>query len=194
MRLIRMALFLSAVILPMIGPDTVGADDTPRVRLETSLGSVVLVLERQKAPATVENFLGYVNDGFYDGTIFHRVIDGFMIQGGGFSADLSRKATRAPIKNEADNGLENKRGTIAMARTRDPHSATAQFFINVVDNGFLDHKAPTGRGWGYAVFGQVVEGMEVVDKIRAQPTGVQAGMRDVPVTAITIERAVVETP
>jgi cyclophilin family peptidyl-prolyl cis-trans isomerase len=181
--------------MPVIAPTTVSAaDPAPRVRLETSLGNVVLELDRARAPATVDNFLGYVNDGFYDGTIFHRVIDGFMIQGGGYTADFSRKSTRAPIKNEADNGLKNTRGTISMARTRDPHSATAQFFINVVDNAPLDYKTPDARGWGYAVFGQVVEGMEVVDKIRTQPTSVQGGFRDVPVKTINITRAVVEAP
>ena len=142
----------------------------------------------------MENFLAYVNSGFYDGTIFHRVIGNFMIQGGGYTADLSRKETRSPVKNEADNGLKNSRGSIAMARTQDPHSASAQFFINVEDNGALDHTAPNGRGWGYAVFGHVVEGMDVVDEIRAQATGVKAGFRDVPKKTITITHAVVEAP
>jgi peptidyl-prolyl cis-trans isomerase B (cyclophilin B) len=158
------------------------------------MGNIVLELDLERAPVTVENFLTYVNDGFYDGTIFHRVIDGFMIQGGGYTADFSRKQTRAPIKNEADNGLKNTRGSISMARTRDPHSASAQFFINVVDNAALDHTAPDARGWGYAVFGQVVEGMDFVDKIRSQSTGVQAGFRDVPKKTIAITHAVVEKP
>ncbi len=158
------------------------------------MGNIVLELDREHAPVTVDNFLAYVNDGFYDGTIFHRVIDGFMIQGGGYSADLSRKQTRAPIKNEADNGLKNTRGSIAMARTRDPHSASAQFFINVGDNAALDYKASDVSGWGYAVFGRVVEGMDVVGKIRTQATGVQSGFRDVPKKTITITRAVVATP
>ena len=170
------------------------ADQAPRVRLETTMGNIVLELDDKRAPVTVENFLTYVNDGFYDGTIFHRVIDGFMIQGGGYTADFSRKQTRTPIKNEADNGLKNTRGSISMARTRDPHSASAQFFINVVDNSALDHTAPDARGWGYAVFGRVVEGMDVVDKIRAQSTGVQAGFRDVPKKTITITKAVLEKP
>jgi len=130
-----------------------------------------------------------VNDGFYDGTIFHRVIDGFMIQGGGFTGDFQRKSTRDPVANEADNGLKNRRGTVAMARTSDPHSATAQFFINVVDNTFLDHTAPTPQGWGYTVFGEVVEGMEVVDKIRQMPTGPGGPFpRDVPRNPVIIEQ------
>jgi len=145
-----------------------------------------------RAPGTVDNFLTYVEDDFYDGTIFHRVIDGFMIQGGGFTEDFSRKQTRAPIKNEADNGLKNTRGSVAMARTRDPNSATAQFFINVADNPALDYTAPDARGWGYAVFGHVVEGMDVVDRIRGQPTGVHGRYRDVPENTIIITRAVVE--
>ena len=147
------------------------ADAHPRVLMETSLGNIVLELDRTKAPKSVENFIKYVQDGFYDGTIFHRVISNFMIQGGGFTSDYTQKPTRAPINNEADNGLQNMRGTIAMARTGDPHSATAQFFINTVDNDFLNHSAPNPRGWGYAVFGKVVEGMDVVDKIRAVSTG-----------------------
>jgi peptidyl-prolyl cis-trans isomerase B (cyclophilin B) len=163
--------------------------------LETTLGNIVLELDAQRAPVTVENFLGYVKDGFYDGTIFHRVIGNFMIQGGGYTADFSRKETRPPINNEADNGLKNVRGSVSMARTRDPHSASSQFFINIVDNAFLDHKSPDARGWGYAVFGHVAEGMDVVDKIRDQATGVQAGFKDVPKKTITITKAViVETP
>lgn len=161
-----------------------------RVKLETSMGDIVLALNQQKAPATVENFLQYVRDGFYDGTIFHRVIDGFMIQGGGFTEQYQQKTTRAPIGNEADNGLTNDRGTIAMARTSDPHSATAQFFINVADNAFLNHQAPTAQGWGYAVFGRVVEGMDVVDSIRRLPTGADGPFRqDVPRTTVIIESA-----
>lgn len=195
MRLIRRDILIAALLAPLTVLSTASAaEPAARVRLETTAGNIVLALDRQRAPATVENFLTYVNDGFYDGTIFHRVIDGFMIQGGGYTADFSRKTTRGAIKNEADNGLKNKRGTISMARTRDPHSATAQFFINVVDNTNLDHSAPDARGWGYAVFGQVAEGMDVVDKIRAQATSVQGGFRDVPVKTITITRAVVETP
>ncbi len=161
-----------------------------RVKLETSMGDIVLSLNEQSAPATVANFLQYVRDGFYDGTVFHRVIDGFMVQGGGFTADYSQKSTRPPIHNEADNGLANDRGTIAMARTPDPDSATAQFFINVSDNAFLNHTAPTAQGWGYAVFGRVVEGMEVVDAIRQVPTGAAGPFRqDAPQTPVVIERA-----
>ena len=160
-----------------------------RVKLETSLGDIVLALDEQSAPDTVANFLQYVRDGFYDGTLFHRVIDGFMIQGGGFTDDYQQKSTRAPIRNEADNGLPNDRGTIAMARTPDPHSATAQFFINVADNAFLNHTAPTAQGWGYAVFGRVVEGMDVVDAIRQVPTGAAGPFRqDVPRTPVLIEK------
>ncbi len=185
---------LLAVLLMTAAAISTAAEPAPRVRLETTLGNIVLELDRERAPMTVDNFLTYVNDGFYDDTIFHRVIDGFMIQGGGYTADFSRKETRPSIKNEADNGLQNVRGSIAMARTSDPHSASAQFFINVADNAMLDHKAPNPRGWGYAVFGRVAEGKDVVDKIRTQATGVQAGFRDAPKKTITITRAVVETP
>ena len=138
-----------------------------QVKFTTSLGAFTLQLDAEKAPKTVENFLAYVAAGHYDNTIFHRVIKGFMIQGGGFEPGMKQKECRAPIDNEAANGLKNKRGTIAMARTGDPHSATAQFFINVVDNDFLDFKAPSGQGWGYCVFGEVTEGMETIDAIRA---------------------------
>ena len=185
---------LFAVLLMTAAAISTAAEPAPRVRLETTMGNIVLELYREHAPTTVDNFLTYVNDGFYDDTIFHRVIDGFMIQGGGYTADFSRKETRPSIKNEADNGLQNVRGSIAMARTSDPHSASAQFFINVADNAMLDHKATNPRGWGYAVFGRVAEGMDVVDKIRTQATGVQDGFRDVPKKTITITRAVVETP
>jgi len=178
----------------VISATSTAAEQAPRVRLETTMGNIVLELDRARAPLTVNNFLAYVNDGFYDGTIFHRVIGDFMIQGGGYTADFSRKETRPPIKNEADNGLKNDRGSISMARTRDPHSASAQFFINVADNPALDYKAADARGWGYAVFGRVVEGMDVVDAIRAQSTGVQGGFRDVPKKTITITRVVLETP
>jgi len=159
----------------------------PQVQLETSQGTITLELYEDKAPETVKNFLTYVDDGYYDGTVFHRVINGFMIQGGGFTTDISRKpGTRAPIKNEADNGLKNLRGTLAMARTSDPHSATAQFFINHVDNAFLDHSSKDRRGWGYCVFGKVVEGMDVVDKIADTPTGVRNNMPNVPVANVVI--------
>src|SRR3989304_2473836 len=163
---------------------------SPRVLLETSKGGITLELDSKAAPKSVENFLGYVRDGFYDGTIFHRVIKGFMIQGGGFTEDMQQKSTHAPIDNEANNGLQNKRGTIAMARTMDPPSATAQFFINTVDNSFLDHKEKTSSGWGYCVFGKVVEGMHVVNAIESVSTTVKAGQRDVPATPVTIERAI----
>ena len=184
---------LSATLALMLTGGTALAE--PRVKLETSMGDIILALNPQEAPATVENFLQYVRDGFYDGTIFHRVIDGFMIQGGGFQVDFEQPHTRAPIRNEADNGLTNDRGTVAMARTSDPHSATAQFFINVADNAFLNHQAPSGQGWGYAVFGRVVEGMDVVDNIRQLPTGRGGPFRqDVPQTPVVITRVtIVET-
>jgi len=184
-RLSRLLLLTFALVF---GP-ALQAADHPRVKVDTNLGSFVIELYPEKAPKTVENFLQYVRDGFYDGTLFHRVIDGFMIQGGGFTPDFERKQTRAPIVNEADNGLKNTRGTIAMARTMDPHSATAQFFINVKDNPFLDHTGKTPRGWGYAVFGKVVEGMDVVDKIRKVRTG-PGGLfpKDVPQEPVVIEK------
>ncbi|HZX32340.1 MAG TPA: peptidylprolyl isomerase [Rhodocyclaceae bacterium] len=159
------------------------------VKLQTNLGTITLELDAEKAPKTVENFLAYVKAGHYDNTVFHRVIKNFMIQGGGFEPDMNQKPTNTPIENEAANGLKNKRGTIAMARTNDPHSATAQFFINVVDNDFLDFKAPSGSGWGYCVFGQVVEGLDVVDKIKAVRTGNKGFHQDVPVEDVVIEKA-----
>jgi len=159
------------------------------VKLHTNFGVITLELNAEKAPITVANFLQYVNEGFYDGTIFHRVIDGFMIQGGGFTADMQQKKTNATIKNEADNGLSNDNYTIAMARTPAPDSATAQFFINVKNNDFLNFSAPTSQGWGYCVFGKVVEGMDVVDTIRSVKTGRNAGHQDVPVENVIIERA-----
>jgi peptidyl-prolyl cis-trans isomerase B (cyclophilin B) len=159
------------------------------VKLETSMGDIFLELDSAKAPKTVANFLDYVNRGHYDGTIFHRVIDGFMIQGGGMTADMKEKTTGAPIENEADNGLTNDTYTVAMARTMDPHSATAQFFINVKKNDFLNHTAKNERGWGYTVFGKVAKGHSVVNKIKAVPTG-RTGMHDdVPKEAVTIVRA-----
>ncbi|MEO1767266.1 peptidylprolyl isomerase [Thiobacter aerophilum] len=158
------------------------------VEMKTTLGTIALELYPDKAPKTVENFLRYVKRGHYDGTIFHRVIDGFMIQGGGFDARFREKPTEAPISNEADNGLRNERYTIAMARTMEPHSATAQFFINVRDNDFLNHTAPTLRGWGYAVFGRVVRGEEVVDRITKRPTGPGGPFAsDVPRQPVVIE-------
>lgn len=159
------------------------------VKLHTNHGTITLELDADKAPVTVENFLGYVTSSHYDNTIFHRVIDGFMIQGGGFGPGMKEKPTRAPIKNEADNGLKNTRGAIAMARTSDPHSATAQFFINVVDNDSLDFRAPAAQSWGYCVFGYVSDGLDVVDKIRKAATGNKGFHQDVPEEDIVIERA-----
>ncbi len=159
------------------------------IKLTTNFGVISLELDAEKAPKTVENFIAYVEAGHFDNTIFHRVIKNFMIQGGGMDAGMNQKATRAPIENEAANGLKNKRGTVAMARTNDPHSATAQFFINVVDNDFLDFRAPSGQGWGYCVFGQVTEGMDVVDKIRAVRTGNKGFHQDVPAEDVIIEKA-----
>jgi peptidyl-prolyl cis-trans isomerase B (cyclophilin B) len=155
--------------------------------LKTNHGDISLELDREKAPATSENFVAYAKDGFYNGTIFHRVIDGFMIQGGGFEPGMNQKPTGTAIENEADNGLRNDRGTVAMARTMDPHSATAQFFINLKDNDFLNHTAPTSQGWGYAVFGKVVDGLEVVDAIKGVATGSMAGHQDVPLEEVIIE-------
>jgi peptidyl-prolyl cis-trans isomerase B (cyclophilin B) len=162
-----------------------------RVKLETTMGDIILELDSDLAPRTVENFIQYVKDGFYDGTIFHRVIKGFMIQGGGLSASMSQKPTRPPISNEADNGVKNERGTIAMARTPDPDSATAQFFINTVDNSFLDFSAKTPEGWGYCVFGKVTDGMDTVDAIEGVRTTMKKGMQDVPETQVVITRAFV---
>ena len=161
------------------------------ILMTTTVGPMTLELDADNAPKTVENFLSYVSSGFYDGTIFHRVINNFMVQGGGFTADMEQKATQAPIENEANNGLKNARGTIAMARTQDPHSATAQFFINVQDNDFLNHTGENMQGWGYAVFGKVTEGEGVLDKIRCVQTGSQAGHQDVPVEPIIIESVTV---
>ena len=162
----------------------------PKVELHIAkYGVITLELDEAKAPKTVANFLSYVKKGHYDGTIFHRVIPGFMVQGGGFVSGMQQKPTDAPIQNEAQNGLKNQKYTVAMARTSDPHSASAQFFINVADNAFLNHTAPSGQGWGYAVFGKVVSGMDVVDKIRNVPTG-NAGMhQNVPTTPVVIKSA-----
>ncbi len=182
---------LAAVAAPLGAAEGAAA---PRVVLETSKGTMVLELDAAAAPATVESFLAYVESGFYDGTVFHRVIPGFMVQGGGFTPELERKATRAPVQNEADNGLSNVRGSVAMARGGDPHSATAQFFVNLVDNRRLDHTAKTPRGWGYAVFGRVVEGMEVADEIARVRTVRRGAMSDVPLEPVRIERAYREKP
>ena len=166
------------------------ADDTehPQVTFETTHGSFVLKLDRNAAPETVENFLAYVRDGFYEGTIFHRVIPGFMIQGGGFTQEFKQLPTRAAIRNEADRGGKNDRASIAMARTSDPHSATAQFFINVVDNDFLNHRNQTTQGWGYTAFGRVVEGMDTVDSIAAAETGSRGMFQDVPKETVVIQQ------
>lgn len=184
------AILLLAVSIVVAGP---ASAQTPVVRLETTRGDIRIELYPEKAPNTVENFLTYVRNGFYEGTVFHRVIPNFMVQGGGYTADYQRKEPRAPIENEADNGLRNQRGTIAMARTSDPHSATAQFFINVANNDFLDHRGKTQRGWGYTVFGEVRSGLGVVDEISQVETG-QVGPfpKDAPRQPIVIERAVIE--
>ncbi len=188
---------VSLVLAAMLGLLAAGAGAAPgdpRVRLETSAGPITLELSATRAPATVRNFLSYVKAGFYDGTIFHRVIPGFMIQGGGFTPAMRQKPTQAPIRNESDNGLGNTRGSIAMARTNDPHSATAQFFINLVDNPFLDHGAQGAGAWGYAVFGKVAEGMGAVDEISGVKTGASGTYRDVPLTPVVIESARVLNP
>jgi peptidyl-prolyl cis-trans isomerase B (cyclophilin B) len=164
-----------------------------QVVLNTNFGTIKLKLDAEKAPKTVENFLAYVNDGHYTDTVFHRVIQTFMIQGGGFTEDMSQKLTRAPVENEANNGLRNTRYTVAMARTADPHSASAQFFINTSNNASLDHTAPTQRGWGYTVFGKVVEGLDVVDRIAAVPTGSRSGFQDVPKETVVITSAKAES-
>ena len=167
-----------------------GDNALPQVKLETTHGDIVIELNLEKAPNTVANFLSYVEDGYYDGTVFHRVIDTFMIQGGGFTADLAKKPTNAAIKNEANNGLSNVAGSVAMARTGDPHSATAQFFINTVDNNFLDFRGEEGAAWGYAVFGQVVEGQDVIEAIRAVETGARGPFpTDVPLEDVVINKA-----
>jgi peptidyl-prolyl cis-trans isomerase B (cyclophilin B) len=163
--------------------------DMPQVALDTTMGRIVIELNSEKAPKTVANFIEYVKSGQYNGVIFHRVIKDFMIQGGGFDKNMSQKPTRAPIENEADNGLTNDVGTVAMARTSDPHSASAQFFINVKNNGFLNHSGKSMQGWGYAVFGRVVEGMDVINQMKGVKTGNVAGHGDVPTTPIMIEKA-----
>ncbi len=180
--LLATAVFLSTTFCAM-------ADSPKQVKLSTNQGEIVIELNAAAAPKTVENFIAYVNSGFYDGTIFHRVIKGFMIQGGGFDTDMHRKTTRDPIVNEADNKLSNLTGTIAMARTSDPHSASSQFFINVKDNGFLDHRAKSSKGWGYCVFGKVISGMNVVRAIERVATTSRSGMRDVPKTPVVIIKA-----
>jgi cyclophilin family peptidyl-prolyl cis-trans isomerase len=185
MYMIRIAIVALALVLPSV---VLAAG--PQVELKTNLGTIVVELSPEKAPQTVANFVRYAKDGFYDGTIFHRVIPGFMIQGGGFTADFTQKPTRAPVRNEAENGLKNTVGTLAMARTSDPHSATSQFFINLADTRNLDFRYPTEQGYGYCVFGKVVKGMDVVERIARVATGPgPADHRDVPLKPVTIEAA-----
>ena len=166
-------------------------DMPPVVELDTNMGAIVIELNEEKAPKTVENFLNYVKSGHYDGTIFHRIIDGFMIQGGGMDADMNEKATNKPVENEADNCLKNDAGTIAMARTQDPHSATSQFFVNVKDNDFLNHSGKNMQGWGYTVFGKVTGGMDVIEKMRGVPTGRFGMHADVPKEPVVINSATI---
>ena len=179
--------YLVSVFIVCVACSAHAQSMNPTVQIKTSMGDIVVELDAKAAPKTVANFLEYVRSGFYNGTVFHRVIKNFMIQGGGLTADLQKKTTRPPIVNEADNGLQNLAGTIAMARTNAPHSATSQFFINVKDNHFLNHRAKKGRFWGYCVFGKVVGGMDVVKAIEAVPTAVKAGQGDVPVDAVVIQ-------
>ena len=184
-----MRTFFSALALTLSALTATAAHAGPQVALQTSEGTIVIELDDQKAPATTANFLEYVRAGHYSGTIFHRVIPGFMIQGGGFTADMKEKPTRAPIRNEASNGLKNDKYTVSMARTSDPQSATAQFFINTADNAFLNYRAANASGYGYAVFGKVVKGNEIVDKIAATPTTTRGPFGDNPVQPITIQKA-----
>ena len=183
---IKLIVVIAALVTLTTAGVSMATDGNPKVEMETSKGKFVIELFPEKAPETVKNFLNYVDAKFYDGTIFHRVIPKFMIQGGGFTSDMKTKPAGKPIKNEADNGLKNDRGTIAMARTGDPHSATAQFFINSINNDFLNHKGKTQQGWGYVVFGKVITGMDVVDAISAVKTVTRGGYRDVPAKTIEI--------
>ncbi len=187
----RRTFLLFALALPLSGSalSAPAKRKVKMVKLHTNFGPITLELNAEAAPDTVANFLQYAKDGHYDGTIFHRVIDGFMIQGGGFTADMQQKATRDPIQNEAGNGLKNAAYTVAMARTPNPHSATSQFFINVADNDFLNYREPSASGYGYCVFGRVTEGKDVVDRIRKVRTGMKGGHQDVPSEAVVIERA-----
>ena len=189
----RAAAFLSAVslVLASIGVATANSGDKVMVEMHTSKGLITLELDAEKAPVTVANFIEYVNSGHFDGTIFHRVIPGFVIQGGGLESGMKEKPTQAPIENEADNGLKNVTGSICMARTNDPHSATSQFFINLKDNQFLDHTEKSPQGWGYAVFGQVTDGMDVVEAIAAVQTGNAGFHQDVPVEDIVVEKVTI---
>jgi peptidyl-prolyl cis-trans isomerase B (cyclophilin B) len=192
-------LILATVVglLPVTGysqdnqPNAKGADMV-KVTMETSKGVITMELDSENAPVSVENFVTYARAGHYDGTVFHRVIPGFMIQGGGFDTDMKQKATNPSIKIEADNGLKNTKGTVAMARTSDPNSATSQFFINVADNAFLDHTSPTQQGWGYAVFGKVTDGMDVVTSIEKVQTGNKNGQSDVPLVEVVIQKVTIE--
>lgn len=182
---------VTALLLSFAVGNAAAEENNPKVKMETSAGALVIELYPDKAPKTVENFLAYVKEGYYEGTIFHRVINDFMIQGGGFTPDMAKKDTRAAVINEADNGLKNDYGTIAMARTNDPHSATSQFFINVKDNDFLNHRNKTPRGWGYAVFGKVVDGEATLQAIKQVATTRKGYYQDVPVDPITIENVTV---
>jgi peptidyl-prolyl cis-trans isomerase B (cyclophilin B) len=186
---IKLMVVLAAFVTLVTAGASMAVAGNPKVEMETSKGKMVIELFPEKAPETVKNFLNYVDAKFYDGTIFHRVIPNFMIQGGGFTSDMKIKPAGTPIKNEADNGLKNERGTIAMARTGDPHSATAQFFINSVSNDFLNHKSKTQQGWGYVVFGKVIKGMDVVDAISSAKTVTRGGYRDIPAETIEIRSA-----
>jgi len=194
-RFVALFTALLAVINPLgsIAAENLSTGEKPvTVRMQTNMGTIVLELDSEKAPATVENFVDYAKSGFYDGTVFHRVIPGFMIQGGGFEPGMNQKPTRASIKNEADNGLANDIGTIAMARTSDPNSATSQFFINAKDNDFLNYTSSSPQGWGYCVFGKVVEGMDVVQKIEKVATGSKGMHQDVPTEDVVIEKVTVD--
>ena len=186
---IKLIIVLGALVTLITAGASMAVAGNPKVEMETSKGKMVIELFPEKAPETVKNFLNYVEAKFYDGTIFHRVIPNFMIQGGGFTSDMKIKTAGTPIKNEADNGLKNERGTIAMARTGDPHSATAQFFINSANNDFLNHKSKTQQGWGYVVFGKVISGMDVIDAISAVKTVTRGGYRDIPAETIEIRSA-----
>jgi len=190
----RQLILAAGALLVAAGALAAAEAPNPQMVLDTSEGVMVIELFPDKAPRSVENIIQYVEDGFYEDTIFHRVIPRFMIQGGGFGQDLVKKPVRAPVANEADNGLKNDRGTIALARTSDPHSATAQFYINLIDNDSLDHRTKTDRGWGYCVFGRVIEGMNVVDRISRARTQTRGPMRDVPALPIVIERATIRYP
>ena len=194
--LTRAIALVAAVVFSLAG--LVGTADAqtsavakPKVQFKTTMGDFTIELEPERAPKTVANFLSYVREGHYDATIFHRVIGNFMVQGGGFTGDMRQKPVKGPVANEADRGLKNERGTIAMARTSDPHSATAQFFVNLKANPFLDHRAKTGEGWGYTAFGRVVDGMNIVVRIGLAKTGPKGGHDDVPLDAITIEKATI---